>query len=139
LFANFDLLAQGGPRGGQMPTTGRVYGKIKAAETNESLEFVVLQIFEAGLDASSRKLLGGGLTASNGDFSIDQVPLDKPLEMHTNLVGFEVSITPFKLVPGKTEKDLGNILLIANTILNEIKSMGAIRATVSSLTNAYLT
>ncbi len=125
LFENFDLLAQGGPRGGQMPTTGRVYGKIKAAETNESLEFVVLQIFEAGLDASSRKLLGGGLTASNGDFSIDQVPLDKPLEMHTNLVGFEVSITPFKLVPGKTEKDLGNILLIANTILNEIKIDGS--------------
>jgi hypothetical protein len=113
-------LAQPGGRGQQAATTGQVYGKVKASGTNESLEFVVLQIFESGLDSLQRKLLSGGLTQGNGDFRIDQIPLDKELEMHVNLVGFSKKILTFQLSSSKSDKDLGNIHLEPNALLNEV-------------------
>lgn len=125
LFLAYSSNAQNGPRSGNVPTTGRVYGKVKADVTNESLEFVVLQVFESYQDSTTRKLINGGLTANNGDFSIDQLPLDKDLTIVANLVGFEALQVPFRLVQGKADKDLGNLTLQPNSTLNEVKIDGS--------------
>ncbi len=125
LLISHHVYAQPGQRGGPPATTGRVYGKVKADVTNESLEFVVLQIFESYADSTQRKIVGGGLTASNGDFSIEPIPLDKELTLVANLIGFDPKTITFKLMPGKSEKDLGNLLLTPNATLNEVKIDGS--------------
>jgi outer membrane receptor protein involved in Fe transport len=123
LLAFTMVWAQPGGPGGQGKSrqgangTGRVYGKILDASTKDPVEYAVLQVFElASPSDSAGKLLGGGLSEGNGDFSIDNIPLDKPLILRINFIGYTARQVPFQLSRGSggfgpVEKDLGNIRL----------------------------
>lgn len=114
--------AGAGNRGGAMPT-GRVYGKIIDSISNKPVEYASVQLLGMKMDSSTRKrveiIIGGMLTLSNGDFSIDNVPLMGPLKLKVSAIGFKEIILPvaFNINRGgdmsamlnAIDKDLGNI------------------------------
>lgn len=104
----------GGARGeGQ---TGRIYGKV-IDDQKASLEYAVVKVLKKGTnvaDSLQLELVGGSLTAGNGDFSIDKIPVGKQLILEVSIIGFKKKQVPFELAGGRVgliEKDLGNIQL----------------------------
>src|SRR4030095_7518203 len=73
--------APGGNRGagGRQMNAGRFYGKVIDASTGKGIEFAPVQLFQSRLDSTTNsmknKLVSGALTESNGDFSIDKLPV----------------------------------------------------------------
>ena len=130
VFAFQSANAQPG-RTGQIQT-GLIYGKIQDEVSKASLEYAVLQVFKPSktpADTLPKILVTGGLSAANGDFHIDKIPVGEPLIMVVNLVGYEKQEIPFSLQPGggigAAEKDLGNIRLALSSLLNEVIIDGA--------------
>lgn len=120
----------GGGRPGGPGMTGRVYGKIQAAGTNESIEYAVIQIFKIQQDTSQAPvIINGGISAANGDFSIDKIPVGEKLDFKVSFVGFIGYEMQFQLDPPKTmgapEKDLGNIKMKLSTELGEVTIDGS--------------
>jgi outer membrane receptor protein involved in Fe transport len=107
------------PKAGTPAPTGRVYGKVQEQNKKTPLEYVVLQVYSATNNAEEQPtLLTGGLSQSNGDFTIDKVPVGQPLILVVSFVGYEKYELPFQLQ--KNEKDLGNIRLKPSTVLSEV-------------------
>lgn len=113
----------GAPRmGGNMPT-GRIYGKIVDALTGKSVEFASVQILSTSMDPETRQpkevIVGGMLTRSNGDFSVENVPVFGQLQLKVTGIGYKELVMPvsFDIKPGgdpsammnALDKDLGNI------------------------------
>lgn len=106
--------------GGPPKAIGRVYGKVLDAQSKDPIEYAVLQLFLLQQPGDSTgKLISGGLSASNGDFSIDNVPLDAPLLLSINFIGYRGQRMPVRLTRGQgfgaVEKDLGNVRLELST------------------------
>ncbi len=103
--------------GGMAPTTGRIYGKVVDATTKEKLEYAIVQVMEHGVNNSdtnlvdANKVLGGALAASNGDFSIEKLPMKQTLVLTINMVGYQ--LYEQEIVLNAADKDLGNIKLNA--------------------------
>ena len=79
LVISLASLAQmpGNRTGGQMPT-GRFYGKIVDA-ANKGIEAASVVLVQDKLDSVTKKrkevIVGGMLSAANGDFSVENVPV----------------------------------------------------------------
>src|SRR5690349_18848308 len=71
--------APGGNRGGARMNAGRFYGKVVDASTGKGIEFAAIQLFQNRMDSATKSmkstLMSGALTATNGDFSIDKLPI----------------------------------------------------------------
>lgn len=121
LLCSLNIFSQPG-RIGPKPT-GRVYGKIIDDGTRTPVEYAVIQLFRAA-DSSKKELINGGLTASNGDFSIDKIPVGESLLMVISFVGYQTNesnfVVPFSGGMGSPEKDLGNIKIKISTELAEV-------------------
>lgn len=120
----------GGNRFGGSSMTGRVYGKIQEAGTNVAIEYAVIQIFKPAKDSTQTPVLvNGGLSAANGDFNIDKIPVGEKLDIRVSFVGFTPYEMQFQLDPPKSmgapEKDLGNIKLKLSTELGEVTIDGS--------------
>ncbi len=127
LFATIATMAQPTMRpqsmGGGNAPTGRIYGKIVDQSSSKGLEFASVQLFTTKMDLATRTmkeaLIGGMLTKSNGDFSIENIPVFAPLQLKVTAIGFKELIMPvkFDFKPGgdptammaALDKDLGNI------------------------------
>jgi len=114
----------GGPR---QAMVGKVYGKIIDDDTKKPVEYAVVQVFKAtkpGEDSTKAELIGGGISASNGDFSVDNVPVGEPLTLAVNFVGYGIYRSNFTLNAGQgmgiPEKDLGNIKLAVSSTMKEV-------------------
>lgn len=114
----------GGPR---QAMVGKVYGKIIDDETKKPVEYAVVQVFKAtrpGEDSTKAELVGGGISAANGDFSVDNVPVGESLTLAVNFVGYGIYRSAFTLTPGQgmgaPEKDLGNIKLAVSSTMKEV-------------------
>ena len=114
----------GGPR---QSMTGKVYGKIIDADTKKPVEYAVVQVFKAvpaGEDSTKAPLVGGGISAANGDFSVENVPVGESLTLAVNFVGYGIYRSNFTLNPGQgmgmPEKDLGNIKLAVSSTMKEV-------------------
>lgn len=125
------VIAQGPGAGGNRPSgmqvTGRIYGKIVDASSGKGLEYASVQLLQDKMDTATRKkvevVVGGMLTRSNGDFSIENVPAFGALRLKVTAIGYKEIISPvsFDLKPGGNkdmtammgalDKDLGNIKL----------------------------
>jgi outer membrane receptor for ferrienterochelin and colicin len=118
LFISFlisNLSAQ--PRGNfQGPPPGKVYGKI-LGDNKTPVEYAIVKVIKIkkiSEDSTIQELVNGALTASNGDFQVDKVPVNQDLVLEVQIIGYEKKQVPFKLTPsgfGAVEKDLGNIQL----------------------------
>ncbi len=114
----------GGPR---QSMSGKVYGKIIDADTKKPVEYAVVQVFKAvpaGEDSTKAPLVGGGISAANGDFSVENVPVGESLTLAVNFVGYGIYRSNFTLSPGQgmgiPEKDLGNIKLAVSSTMKEV-------------------
>jgi len=133
-FSGQSAFSQGGPgkerRGGGV---GKFYGKVLDANTKDPLEFAVLRMFQTKKDSlgnQSQKVVGGAITAKNGDFSVDNVPLNGILNLVVSAIGYDSLNVPIQYTPGTSLKDVGNLLvsegnttLLTVEIVEEIEGM----------------
>ncbi len=115
------VLAIGQGRPGKGPgATGRIYGKV-LDDQKKPVEYAIVKVLEVQKTPEGKleeKLIQGALTASNGDFSVDKVPIGVPLLVTIELIGFESKKVNAQLSPTSfpVEKDMGNIVLSAGEL-----------------------
>ncbi|MBL7902564.1 MAG: outer membrane beta-barrel protein [Bacteroidia bacterium] len=97
---------------------GRVYGKIVDASTQKPVEYASVVVLWHNKDS----LLGGSLTAENGDFSIDNLPPMGGFRIKVTQIGYQTYTSKFYIqLPNKIEVDLGDIALkIDQKLLSEV-------------------
>src|ERR1041385_1785717 len=134
---SFSLYSQvpGGNRGGggaRQMNAGRFYGKVIDASTGKGIEFAAIQLFQNRMDTVTNSmkpaLVSGALTAANGDFSIDKLPIFGEFNMKITFFGYQPyeNKISFGLKPemrgnmeqalNAIDKDLGNISLKRDTV-----------------------
>lgn len=143
LFLFFTLQAQppaGINRGGgQGMNIGRFYGKVVDGQTNKPVDAASVQLVQSRFDSATKKrvdkIVSGQLTTSNGNFSLESLPVMGQFRLRITAIGFVAYDQPvsFGLKPGMdmaammslADKDLGNIkLTIDSKQLDEIKITG---------------
>lgn len=109
------------PSGRGMSSTGRIYGKI-IDEQKKGIEYAIVKVFKEvkiTSDSISSQLIGGGLSAGNGDFSVEQIPLGVQLIVSVEALGYDTKKIPF-ILEKSTEKDLGNIIIVAGKTMDAV-------------------
>jgi outer membrane receptor protein involved in Fe transport len=111
--------------------TGRLYGKVLDDLSGSPAPYVVVQVFKAS-DTTSKKIINGGLSESNGDFGVDGIPVGEELRVVFSFPGYadfrlSTVLTSSSPMP-PIEKDLGNIRmkpasLKAVEVIDEAPSM----------------
>lgn len=117
----------GGPKGGGQQMNGRFYGKLVDSKTGKAVEFASVQLVQNRFDTISKTrkdmIVSGMLTKSNGEFSLENIPLFGQYVLKVSAIGFvpfEQKVS-FELkmggggdpsaMLGMVDKDLGNIKL----------------------------
>ena len=77
---------------GPGPKTGRLYGRVVDNKTNKSVEAASVRLFiiskdNAGQDKDS--LAGGMLSRANGDFSVENLPVNRRFRLIITAIGFK--------------------------------------------------
>ena len=93
---------------------GHFYGKIVDNKTNKGLNGATVQLVRVTKDSagSAREIpISAGFTATNGDFSFDNVPTRAPVTLRVSNIGYADVSRTVSFDPGSTDKDLGNIKL----------------------------
>jgi outer membrane receptor protein involved in Fe transport len=113
----------GGPRGGGQQMTGRFYGKLVDSKSGKPLEYASIQLLQNKFDSVSKTrkdmVVSGMLTKTNGEFSLENVPLFGQYKLKATAIGYlayEQKVS-FELKMGgdqsamlsMVDKDLGNI------------------------------
>lgn len=106
-----------GAQGAGMMNTGRFYGKIVDGSTNKGIDAASVLLIQSKADSSGKKTdvtIGGQLTTSKGEFSMDNLPAMGQFRLTVSAIGY----TPFEKTvqfdPQNRDKDLGNIKLEAD-------------------------
>lgn len=102
--------------GGRPASNGTLYGKIIDSKTGKPIELASVQLI--GQADSARKnqtgqVVAGMITRSNGEFRLENVPVNKKYNLTVTVIGF----SPFKqeidlranTLDASQERDLGNI------------------------------
>lgn len=130
LISSVAVFAQA-PAGMQMksgnqkaPQIGHVYGKL-IDSIDKPVDQASVLILESKLDSSSKKkkeiLLKGLNSNGNGEFSFESLPLFTNLTIKISAVGFKNFQQTVIVLPGSTDKDLGNIKLQPD--VNQLQSV----------------
>lgn len=111
---------RGGNRGN---ASAMVVGKVLDENSKQSLPYAVVRIYKAipsGQDSTNAQLISGAMTAGNGDFACENVPVGESLRLEISFVGYDVFRQDFKINPsydmGGIRKDLGNLLMKASAL-----------------------
>ena len=118
----------GQPGQGRPAAKGRVYGKLFDARSNKPLEFVVLRVYKEDstvVKTTNPMVLGGALSQSNGEFTIEDLPVNEKLTLRFSMAEVDAAYYSFTLKPsgspmGLIEKDLGNLKLTFTGQLNTV-------------------
>jgi outer membrane receptor protein involved in Fe transport len=89
------------------PSSGRFYGKIVDVN-GKGVEAASVQLFIKGTDS----LVGGMLTKPNGDFSLENLPVQDSFRLEVTAIGFKqqnLEISFNSNADRRTVRDLGNI------------------------------
>lgn len=134
LFISFNtVIAQGPPAGarggGQQMNIGRFYGKVIDEESKKPVEAASVQLMLSKMDPATKKrkdtLISGMLTARNGEFSLENLPVMGNYTLTITGIGFKPheQKVAFEMKMGQgdmsqamaaMDKDLGNIALTAD-------------------------
>lgn len=128
---SFAQMTGGGGKGGMMNNpmmnNGHFYGKVIDSTTEKPVEFASVQLWGNKFDTVSKKMnyviLSGMITAANGDFSLENLPVMGDFSLKITFVGYEdyaqkVSFNinwndmkgkDFSKMLNMMDKDLGNI------------------------------
>ncbi|MEO7210141.1 MAG: TonB-dependent receptor, partial [Chitinophagaceae bacterium] len=96
LFGTFQVMAQypqGGTQGGRKGmNAGHLYGKIVDSKTNKGIELASVQLTGQKFDSATRKMQIGiiatVLTKTNGDFSLENIPVFGEFNMNVSALGY---------------------------------------------------
>jgi len=125
-LSGFSQQPGGMNRGGQMPT-GRFYGRVVDA-SNKGIEAASVVLAQDRMDSATKQrkefIVGGMLTAANGDFSIENVPLMGRYKLRVTGIGYKTlekqvnfdlpsrgAGSDMNTMLNALDKDLGNIKL----------------------------
>lgn len=112
-------------RPGAMPANGRVYGKVLDTATKKPAEFATVTVYMASNDS----LLSGSIVQTNGQFSVDKLPLGT-LKVVVSFIGYTPREQQVTLRRDLPEADLGNLMLAPDAeLLKEVEITGE-RSTV---------
>lgn len=95
----------GGKMGGRGFASGRLYGKVLDAKNKQAVEFASVALL-----SMDDKVVTGGLVKSNGDFSLDNLPMGT-FKIKISFLGYKTLEQKVTLTGQNSEKDLGNIKL----------------------------
>ncbi|MCC7523926.1 MAG: TonB-dependent receptor [Chitinophagaceae bacterium] len=98
-------------------TTGRFYGRIVDASTNKGIEAASVLLIQTKTDSSGKErdvTIGGQLTTSKGEFSMDNIPAQGKFRLTVSAIGFTPIDESVQFNPGNLDKDLGNFKLTAD-------------------------
>ncbi|MGZ8557502.1 MAG: outer membrane beta-barrel protein [Chitinophagaceae bacterium] len=124
-----------GNRGTGQQLSGRLYGKILETKSGKPVEYASVQLLQNKMDTITKKrketVIGGMLTRSNGDFSIENVPVFGPLQLKVTGIGFKEYLQDISFdikrggdpaaMMNALDKDLGNIKIeIEEKILGNV-------------------
>ena len=108
------------PPGGfaNAPKIGRLYGKIVDADSKQPIPYASVAIMRGQKDS----VVGGSLTAENGDFNIEQLPMGR-LKVKVTSLGFKGFMKQVMVIPpDNVEQDLGDIAISADAkVLNTVE------------------
>lgn len=128
----------GGNRAGGPQINGSFYGKVIDSITNKPVDAASVQLLQNKYDSVSKKrkdvILDGMLTQTNGDFTLNNVPVMGQMKLVITAIGFKPYQKTLSLIDMKTmqamrnnaggqdmssmignlDKDLGNIKLIVD-------------------------
>jgi outer membrane receptor protein involved in Fe transport len=122
------IFAQGPPTGGPPPggnssgrpsnspigggTSGHLYGKL-VDTAGHGIAQASVMVLKSAKDAATGKrretLLKGVGTQNNGDFSVEDLPVNTPLKLKISAIGYTPLVRDLSLQPREAEKDLGNL------------------------------
>ena len=135
LIAFFAIAAKAQIPGQRAGMSGRFYGKIIDA-SNKGVDAASVALVQMRMDTATKKpkevIIGGMLTAANGDFSIENVPAMGKYKLRITGIGYKAyeADVAFDMpkgggdpaaMMGAFDKDLGNIKLeIDQQILNNV-------------------
>lgn len=100
LFIVFNASAQmpSGNRGGASFTSmnaGHIYGKVVDSKSNKGVDGASLQLIGNRFDSVNRKMvqytIKAGITAPNGDFDFDQLPIFGNLTLKISAIGYKAT------------------------------------------------
>lgn len=117
-------------RGGQNSTIGHFYGKFVDSKTNKPIEAATVVLYGNKFDTATKKMkevvLKTVLSASNGDFSLENLPVFGNFKMKVSAIGYKSLDKALKFdvkmpqgggmeaAAGMTDVDLGNIKMESN-------------------------
>lgn len=119
---------------------GRFYGRIQDASSNKGIEAASVQLISSKMDTVTKKkkdvIVSGQLTKSNGDFSLEGLPIMGQFKLKITAIGFvtleklvkfDVNFSggDFSKMMNNVDVDLGNIKLEVDAKqLEEVKVVG---------------
>lgn len=106
-----------GARGMGMMATGRFYGKIVDGSTNKGIEAASVLLIQTRRDSLGKErdvTIGGQLTTSRGEFSMENIPTQGKFRLTVSAIGFTPIDEQVQFNPGNFDKDLGNIKMAAD-------------------------
>ncbi len=117
--------SSGRRNGRQSPAIGHFYGRIVDAKTNKGLDGTSVQLLMSVFDASTQtrrdSVIRGAITASNGDFSFENLPVLGNFHLKISAIGYlaidqkvnfnlkDAQSTDPEQRLGAVDRDLGNI------------------------------
>jgi outer membrane receptor protein involved in Fe transport len=130
-----------GNRGGGMQNMnmGRFYGRIIDNNTKKGVDAASVQLIQNRFDSATKKrkdvVISGQLTKSNGDFSLESLPIMGQFKLRISAIGyvtleqsvkFDISFGgDMSQMMNKVDKDLGDIKLqVDSKQLEEVKVVG---------------
>src|SRR5579863_5189376 len=100
------------------PASGRLYGKL-VDSSGHGIGRASVMILKTFMDPSTGKqkevLLKGLASQNNGDFSAEDLPVNKPLKMSISAIGYMAIVQQIILTTETAEKDLGNLQMMPST------------------------
>ena len=133
IFLSITVLAQSpapgnhGNANNKQFNVGHFYGKIVDEKSDKGIEFATIQLFQTKYDSVNKKmkkkLVTGALSESNGDFSMENLPVMGQFMLHVSAIGydslnqqvsFDLKINQganMQQMLSAADKDLGNIKL----------------------------
>ncbi len=95
---------------------GHVYGKVVDSTSHKPIEFASVALFTMGKDS----LVGGQLTETNGDFSIENLPFGA-YQLKISYTGYAAIKQKVIITPKNGEQELGDIMMATDAkILKDV-------------------
>jgi len=143
-FYSFSQIPSGGNRPAMNPQNlnmGRFYGRIVDSRTNKAVEASSVQLIQNKFDSATKKrkdfIISGLLTKSNGDFSLENLPVMGQFKLKVTAIGYftleqqvkfdlNMSGGDFSKMLNNIDVDLGNLkLTLDEKQLEEVKVVGS--------------